>query len=77
MTAEGCAVGFPPEGEHEVCVALQGRPAAEHARRIISEDGHILLVAVAPSHVARPVCEEDVRLLVPRLCQQTSTSSAI
>ena len=61
------------EGVHEVRVALHGGAPRQHARRLVRKDGDVLPVAVAHPRVARPVCEEDIRVLLPSL-QGTSTS---
>ncbi len=60
-----------PEGMHEVRVALHGGAPCQHARGLIREDGDVLAVAVAHPRVARPVCEEDVRILLPSLHMRT------
>lgn len=59
-----------PEGMHEVSVALNRRAAAEHARSLVSKYGHVLLVAIAKLGFTWPVCEEDVRILIPSLKHQ-------
>ena len=56
-----------PEGAHEVGVALHGAAARQHARGLVRKDGHVLAVAVPQPRVARPVCEEDVGVLLPGL----------
>ena len=56
-----------PEGAHEVGVALHGAAARQHARGLVRKDGHVLAVALAQPRVARPVCEEDVGVLLPGL----------
>ena len=55
------------EGVHEVGVALQGRAPRQHPRRLIRKDGDVLPVAGPQPRVTRPVCEEDVRVLLPSL----------
>ena len=56
-----------PEGAHEVCIALHRAPASQHLRGVVREDGHVLAVAVPQPRVARPVCEEDIGVLLPSL----------
>ncbi len=53
-----------PERVHEIGIALQGGAAAKYARCLVRKYGDVLLVAVAQPCIARPVCVEDVWVLI-------------
>jgi hypothetical protein len=60
----------PPEGRHEVGIALERRAAGQRARSLVREDGHVLLVAAPKLGIPRPVCEKQVWILLPCLQRQ-------